>query len=48
MEVSLWLVDGQTGVIRRSSRINGSDTAELSRLASVWLSDYEKEIGRPG
>jgi TolB-like protein len=39
MEVSLWLVDCQTGVIRRSSRINGADTAELSRLASAWLSD---------
>lgn len=41
MEASLWLVDGQTGLIRRSSRINGADTEEVSRMASAWLLNDE-------
>jgi TolB-like protein len=37
IEATVWLVDGQTGRARRSTRITGSDAFELSRLATAWL-----------
>lgn len=37
IEATVWLVDGQTGRARRSTRISASDALELARLATAWL-----------
>ncbi len=37
MEATLWLIDGQNGRARRSSRITGASCADLARSIAVWL-----------
>ena len=41
IELTVWLVDGQSGRALRSKRINGSDAIGLARLASNWLLDED-------
>jgi TolB-like protein len=36
-ELTAWLVDGQSGRVRRSKRIAGSDALDLAHLATSWL-----------
>jgi len=37
IEVTAWLIDGQSGRASRFKRINGSDAADLARQTIVWL-----------
>jgi TolB-like protein len=41
IEVTAWLVDGQSGRARRFKRISGSDVGDLARQTIVWLLEEE-------
>jgi TolB-like protein len=41
IEVTTWLIDGQSGRARRFHRISGPDTADLARRTIAWLLEEE-------